>query len=356
MNTRVLAAAVVAPILVALLAGCTGGPVAADPSPKPSPSPSPSSTAEVPPVSEPESVFDIDCADVAVAMNDFVGFGADGVKERMSLASAPNWYPGPAEFMMKRAGGMVCAYDGEQRADGMQDAWEVVIVPDAQRMINSLVSNGYAEQPSECLEGSCTLMARAGDALLVGSVHSAQIASDATEGARALAQTWAENASAGQQEEPFEVVASEVAGADCEQLMASARLGELWGVTTHLTDEFGGWGVPAEVYLVVDGAVICIYGDGGEYDGVQHLQLTDLPGGAWAFDLIEGRTPITVTGADKAYSGMGGTSTYPAPFIDILVGADWIRLTGTGSSGDLEPVAEAVAANAAEIEAMPAPR
>lgn len=349
-TTRALTAVVAGAALIALLAGCTedSGPPPTTASPSASPSPSPPTSSEVPAVTEPIGVFDIECADVASAVDEVVGFGADGVKERMGLMAAPNWYPGPAEFMMQRAGAMVCAYDGERHEDGSGDSWEIVIVPHAQRMINALISTGYSEVPSECFETSCTLMARAGDALLVGSITGASITSDDTGGAQALAQTWAENASASQQEEEFVVAPSVLAGAGCEQLLTVAQLGAIAGTTVDITDHFGGWSVESEIYTAVNGGAICVYRPqgGGEYEE-SYLQLTDLPGGAWAFDRIEGRTPIEIAGADKAYFG-NGDGLFPRPSVDILVGDDWIRLTGSESS-TLDAVAEAVATHAASI-------
>ncbi|MGM7698646.1 hypothetical protein [Microbacterium sp. A84] len=339
-------------LLLTLLAGCTGQPT---PTPEPTvstaPSPSPSATEDPLPGSAPVSAFDVDCDQVAAAMDKFVGFGADGVKERIALASAPGWYAGPAEFMTQRAGGTVCAFDAVPSADGAQDSWHVMIVPGAQAIVDAVVAAGYDEMPSECYDGACVLMAREGDALLVGEVSAPALTPDDTMGARVFAQSWVDKAAASQQEEGYEVAHSAIAGAECDQLLSVEQLGALWGVPAHLGGRFGGWGVPAEVYHVVNGGALCLYTDEGGYESEQYLLLTDLPGGVWAFDILEGRTAITVAGADAAYSGTDEAAS-PSPIVDILVGDDWIRLTGAvgGSAGDLTAVAEIVAANAAALQ------
>lgn len=275
-------------------------------------------------------------------MGEFAGFPADQAKERIAITNSSSWYPGPAEFMAQRAGGVVCGYDGD---DGH---WDVMILPNAQTIIDGMALKRMTEEPSQCNEGSCTLMAREGDALLFGGVNAPSLTEDSVSAARLLAQTWVDRASASQDEAGFEVSASAIAGVGCDVLLPADDLNALWGVDAKMQDEFGGWGVPAEVFFVVDGGTFCVYdSDPGGYEGEQYLILTDLPGGAWAFDLLEGRTPTQVAGADAAYEGHhSGTR-----FVDILIGADWVRLTFAADAPyDLVAAAELVAANVASLQ------
>ncbi len=74
--------------------------------------------------------------------------------------------------------------------------------------------------------------------------------------------------------------------------------------------------------------------------GVHHL--TTLPGGAWAFDELEGEEEIEVEGADAARTGV---DELRRPVLDLRVGADWLRLTTFDGSGidDLAPIAATIA-------------
>lgn len=331
--------------LAVVLTGCTG-----TPEPDPS-SPAPSATptqvpAEGPDDGSPAGAFEIDCSDIAPAMSEFAGTPADEVVPALGLAGSPGWYPGPAQYLAQRAGGIACSYDGAVDAQGMQHGWSMMILPGAQAIVDALA--WFPEQTSTCDPGSCTLTAREGDALLVGRIDLPEITPDDTDDVRRLAQQWVDKASATQQDEPFVPKASPLAGTGCEALLPPGDLSALWGVDAGVQDQFGGWDAASEAYFVIGGATLCIYSsDPGDYDAEQYLMLTDLPGGTWAFEHPLGRTPVDVAGADAAYRGGDDHSE----FIDILVAEDWVRLTGpVDGDHDLVAAAAAVAARVAAAQ------
>lgn len=308
--------------------GCSASPIPepTEAGPSPSPSASPSPTEE--PIVEPEIAFDVTCADVAAGMSDLVAVRDAPVREILSTVSAPNWYPGPAQYMFPRSGGVVCSQD-----DGEQLLWEIAIIPNAQFAVDGLVEQGY-EPFSYCDAGGCQAILREGDVLVSGSVSDPSLTAADAERVNEALRRLAIKAVASQRE--VEMQASDLAGVGCERLLTAEELSQAWEIRAEMETgfSFGGWGVPAHTYLVVGEAPLCYYSSAaGSYEADPYLTITGLPAGAWAFDLIEGRTPVVVPGVDRALSGVEGSPPFSRQYLDLLVGADWIRLT-TYDDGD----------------------
>ncbi|WP_102191638.1 hypothetical protein [Microbacterium aurantiacum] len=322
---------------VLLLSGCS-----APPEPKPettqTAAPSASATPTPAPAVEPEAAFDVTCDDVTAELRELVGETEASVQERLSLWGAPGWYPGPAQYMFQRPGGIACSSDG-----GDEAGWEITIIPGARLAVDGLVEHGYTDNLTSCDGGICHITAREGDVLVSGSIRGASLSAADTARVDAATLRLAVRASESQRE--VEMQESELAGTTCLQLLRPEELSQAWGIHAELQIglEFGGWGVPAHIYEVIDEAPLCYYSSAaGDYEADPYLTITGLPGGAWAFDLIEGRTPVDVPGADAAMSGTDDMLPKGRPYLDLLVGSDWIRLTtyeaGEGSR-DLTAIA-----------------
>ena len=140
-----------------------------------------------------------------------------------------------------------------------------------------------------------------------------------------------------------DVPESPVEGVDCTRFLTATELAEQVDAEVYVVDAFGGWSIPAEVYQERNGARICYYASGDdEYAAQGYIMLTTLPGGAWAFDELEGEEAIEVEGADAARAGV---DELRRPVLDLRVGADWLRLTTFDGSGidDLAPIAATIA-------------
>jgi len=322
---------------VILLAGCS-----AEPTPTPEPTARPTASAsETPtptpePLTAPETAFDVTCDDVAAAMADLVGEPSTPVEPVLSVVSTMSWIPGPGQHMFQRAGGIACSAGDESRS------WEVTIVPDASTVIAGATERqGYWGEQAECGDGRCTFEVPDGDVLLsatvsepgIGPADTARIA----ESLRGLATAAASTV------HDVERADSDIIGLPCDRLITAQQVDELLGVSdASLYTDFGGWGIPAEIYHVVNGSDICFFRtSASEYEGPSYLLMTTLPGGAWAFDGQSG-TPATVEGADAAKTSAG---EHGESILDVRVGPDWIRvMTFDDGSGapDPAPLAEQV--------------
>lgn len=338
-------------VLVMLLAGCTATPPAGSEADTASPTPvSASPTPTTAQSEKPQSVFDIDCVEISTTLSAFTGQPADAVEETLGLVSGPNWYPGPAQLMASRAGGIACSYDGVMDDVGNQSGWRIMIVPQAQSIIDALGAEGYLDPKTECREGGCALFARNGDALLSGEIVASGVTPDDVDEANAFAQSLVDHA-AQSQEMDFTVAPSPLAGAECTDLLPPDQVSSLWGVEAEVDFRFGGWSVPAQVYVVMNGGAFCVYSsDAGSYESDLYVSITDLPAGAWALPHDDAEEEIMIAGADAAWAGTD--ATYEGrPFIDLDVGGDWVRLTGFSQAPgrDLAAVAEVVAENLAAL-------
>lgn len=324
---------------VALLAlvGCTSPPSASEP--KPSSTPPVASVS--PPAAEivpPETAFDLSCDDVGAQLSAVLG-DVGPVAPVLSTVSTMNWIPGPAQHMFARAGGLACSTGDETRS------WEVTVVPHAQAVVDGAAERGgYWGETASCSEGGhCSFTIFVDDVLVSAAVtdpskqdDTAALAIDA-----ALRQVAARAA-----ETQREVTAapSKIVNVGCERMLTAAELGELLSSDVWLIQDFGGWGIPAEIYEIVNGSDICYYTSGpDEYEAQGYLMITSLPAGAWAFEQQEG-TSVEVEKADAAITG---TDAMGRPVLDLRVGTDWIRLAGYDPAIDLAPIAETVARNIA---------
>jgi hypothetical protein len=339
---RRLACVLSAAVLLVSLSGCA-------PSPEPTPTatlavpdPTPSPTPSEAPASAPESAFDLPCDDVLHEMIGLFGTPAAPVLEHLWVQESPNWYPGPAQYMFQRAGGVICSYD-----DG-EVAWQVTAIPGAQAALDDLAAEGYDDhdQSSYCADASCTIIVREGDALLEARVLAPELGESDLDRVRDVVAVLATRAAETATE--VDIVPSAIHEATCEQLLAPGSVTELWSVPAKIDDDFGGWGIPASVYWNRDGARACIYNEiPGSYEGEQYLTLTTLPAGRWASELPTGRSAVDVAGADGAYAGV---DEYDRSFVDVVVGEDWVRVSASDRAAEeLTPVAAVVARNMAAL-------
>lgn len=325
-------------VALLLVSGCAPTP---EPTPtasvEPSPSPTPTPTSD--PIVAPTPAFDVTCDDVAAEMSALVGAPAGAVEETLSRVSMPNWYPGPALYAFQRAGGIACSTGDDSRS------WEVTVVPRAQTVITGAESRGgWWGEESRCEDnGICVFQVLDGDVLVSAQMMEPEVGSgDAAridEGLRRIA------AAAVATSKDVELAPSDIVGVECAQFLTKDELAEELGTEVFLIDSFGGWGIPSEVYQAVNGSRICYYASGeSEYESQGYLTITTLPGGAWAFELIEGGTAVEIEGADAA---LRGVDEFDRPVLDVRVGSDWIRLTTFEGSGisDLTQVAEHVVQN-----------
>ena len=322
-----------------LLSGCAPAPqpiespsAAAPESASPTPTPSPR------PAVEPTAAFDVTCGDVAVAIEADVGAPATPMQPVMSTVSTMNWIPGPAQYMFQRAGGIACSAGDES------GYWEVTIVPGAQAVIDGAEERGQPTVPGGgCENDYCRFEITDGDVHLSAFVYDPDAVADEASQLEA-AFTPLVSAAASRVRE-VEHGDSGIVGARCERFMRTEELTRLLGTEVREFTDFGGWGIPAEVYHVVNGASHCLYtSPGSGYEVQSHLEITMLPAGAWAFERQEG-TPVIVDGADAATTSTG---SYGRTFLDLRIGPDWIRLTtfddGSGAPDPL-PIAELVVRN-----------
>lgn len=340
MRYRLLAVSAVA---LLLLTGCAPAPV---PSPTPSASTSsPTPTPTVEPIVAPTPAFDVTCADVAAEVTPIVGEVEGGVSPGLQLWSASSWYPGPAQRMFERSGGVACSANAEGHR------WEVAIVPGARAILDGTAArHGDASEGIRCEPGMgdsfgfCMFVVEAGDILLEGMMHGPQITAADTAKVEAAAQRLLDAAARTQRE--VVLGDSAIVGVPCTRFLTSEEASGLVGADTVLSEPFGGWSIQSEVYFVVNGAKICHYGAdvNPEGDAPMHLMITSLPGGAWAFDEIEGATAVDIEGADAA---LASVDLYGRDVLDLRIGPDWLRLTKPESSaiGDLAPVATEVVEN-----------
>lgn len=319
-----------------LVSGC-----AAEPTPKPtrtpsaSPSASPTPTPE--PIVAPEAAFDLTCDDVATEMAVLLGEPSTPVEPVMSVISSMSWLPGPAQHMFQRAGGIACS------AGAGEEYWEVTIVPGAQAVIDGATERqGWSGERADCGEGSCYFELPDADVLLSASIRDSALSADDTaridEALRRLAATAAATV------HDIEYIDSDLAGARCERFVTPQEVAEITNAETVLIQEFGGWGIPAEVYHVVDGARLCSYSSSQDpYSAETFVMITFLPAGAWAYDPLAGEA-VEVEGADEAITG---TDQQGRPVLDLRIGADWVRLTTyeDARAQALHPLAEKVVRN-----------
>lgn len=319
-------------VALIVLTGCT----APAPEPKPtgstsaSATPTPTPTAE--PIVAPTPAFDVTCDDVAAGMAAVLGDPAGPIAEVLPLWSSPGWYPGPAQYMFARTGGIACSTGDREKN------WDVEVVPGAQSITDGAASrDGYSGEQARCeLGGYCTFEIIEGDVLIVAGVIDPSLTSeDASRIEEALRRLGAE---AQRTVHEIELVDSDIVGVPCTRFLTAEEMSARVGMDVVLTERFGGWGIPAEVYHVVNGSSICHYNSGSEYEGTAHLTITTLPAGAWAFEQIAGATAVEIDGADAALSSVDPSGR---PVLDLRVGSDWIRLT-TYEGGALD--AGAVAA------------
>ncbi|MFJ6533508.1 hypothetical protein [Microbacterium sp. NPDC091662] len=319
--------AVVSLVAVFVMTGCSPAPEVS-PSPWASSTPTPTPTVE--PILAPVAAFDVTCAEVDSVTTGLLGESLGGVSETMGLTSSPNWYPGPAQYMMQRAGGIACSAGDPARFDSQsQDTyWSVAMVPDAQMILDGAASRGAAGNVDivvRCYEGGCMFTLRDGDVLLTGALT----APDLVEGDQDRVREAMEGllATAAGTLRDFEYGASEIAAARCETMLTGEEVSALVGTHVEIVEftTLGVWGIPAEVYYVNGGGQYCMYAEGSDiYHDATLVTLTTLPSGAWAFEELDGGSPVSIEGADTALSG---TDFYGRSVLDVRVGADWLRFT-----------------------------
>ena len=321
-------------VAVLLLSGCAPEPdVKPTGTPSAAVTPAPTDAA----TQAPTPAFEVDCADVAEAMSSAGGEAGGDVAEVLGVWSSPSWYPGPAQHMFQRAGGIACS------AGTAEHNWEVTILPGAKETVAGAESRGgYYGEESRCESGGdCFFQLLDGEVLVSATVVDPEKGPDDTaafdEALRGL------GAAAMASLREVDVPESPVEGVDCTRFLTATELAEQVDAEVYVVDAFGGWSIPAEVYQERNGARICYYASGDdEYAAQGYIMLTTLPGGAWAFDELEGEEEIEVEGADAARAGV---DELRRPVLDLRVGADWLRLTTFDGSGidDLAPIAATIA-------------
>lgn len=321
-------------VAVLLLSGCA-------PEPEVKPTGTPSAAITPAPTDAaaqaPTPAFDVDCADVEAAMSAAGGDVGGEVAEVLGVWSSPSWYPGPAQHMFQRAGGIACS------AGTAEHNWEVTILPGAEETVAGAESRGgYYGEESRCESGGyCFFQLLDGEVLVSATVVDPEKGPDDTAAFEEALRGLGTAAVASLRE--VDVPESPVEGVDCTRFLTATELAEQVDAEVYVVDAFGGWSIPAEVYQERNGARICYYASGDdEYAAQGYIMLTTLPGGAWAFDELEGEEKIEVEGADAARTGV---DELRRPVLDLRVGADWLRLTTFDGSGidDLAPIAATIA-------------
>lgn len=293
--------------------------------------PTPSATPALEPVVEPAPAFDVTCADVADAVAAVIGEPSTPVLPVMSTVSTMGWIAGPAQYMFQRAGGIACS------AGGSDDFWEILLFPGAEAVIagvDARIGVPMSEGGSCSADGYCGFEITEGDVHLSALFVDPDLDDSTSAGLDAALRGLVR--SAAEDTRDVEIANSDIEGARCERFVTIEELSALLGTEVKQFAHFGGWGVPAEVYNVVDRASHCLYtSPGAGYEVSNYLQITTLPAGRWAFERQDG-VPVVVEGADeaKASSGELGES-----FLDVRVGDDWIRFTTyEGESGARDPL------------------
>ncbi|WP_315638419.1 MULTISPECIES: hypothetical protein [Microbacterium] len=321
-------------VAVLLLSGCA-------PEPEVKPTGTPSAAITPAPTDAaaqaPTPAFDVDCADVEAAMSAAGGDVGGEVAEVLGVWSSPSWYPGPAQHMFQRAGGIACS------AGTAEHNWEVTILPGAEETVAGAESRGgYYGEESRCESGGyCFFQLLDGEVLVSATVVDPEKGPDDTAAFEEVLRALGAAAMASLRE--VDAPESPVEGVDCTRFLTATELAEQVDAEVYVVDAFGGWSIPAEVYQERNGARICYYASGDdEYAAQGYIMLTTLPGGAWAFDKLEGEEEIEVEGADAARTGV---DELRRPVLDLRVGADWLRLTTFDGSGidDLAPIAATIA-------------
>lgn len=335
---------VVSAVALLVLTGCAPAP-APTPTPSASKAPTPTPTPTVEPIAAPTPAFDVTCADAAAEMTAIVGAIEGGVVEGLSLWSSPNWYPGPPQRMFERSGGVACS------AGSGNHSWDVMIAPGGRAIVEGAAERGANESEGIRCEpgdggddgGSCWFTVEDDDILIHGVVNGLQLAAADTGKVEAAVQRLLEMAARTQRE--VVLGDSEIVGVPCTRFLTVEEASALTGVDVRLSERFGGWGIPAEVYYVVNGSEVCSYTSGTSLENeIQHLTITALPGGAWAFEEIQDATAVDIEGADAALTSV---DMYGRSVLDLRIGPDWIRLVKTESSavGDLASVATGIVKN-----------
>lgn len=324
MRMRSLLAAGIAVVL--LTSGCTAQSAR---QPTASASPSPSATPTSVPIVEPTAAFDLTCDDVAAEMLALVGEPSTPVAPVMSVVSTMSWVPGPAQHMFQRANGIACS------AGDVSRSWEITVVPGAAAVISGASERGgYSGEQASCEGGYCVFEVADGDVLLSAAVHEPVLgAADVPRVEEALRRL-ASAAAASIRE--VEYIDSDLVGASCDHYITPQEVSEIVGADALLFTDFGGWGIPAEVYEYVNGSRHCYFTSSASgYDGDSYLMITSLPAGAWAFERQDS-SAVVVEGAESAKASTG---EHGERILDVQVGVDWIRfMTYDNGSGASDPV------------------
>ncbi len=322
---------------VLLVTGCTAETVPT-PTRATSSSPTPTPTPTDEPAVEPEAAFTVTCDDVAAEMSGLVGEPSTPMEPVLSIVSAPGWLPGPAQHMFQRAGGIACSAGDDDRS------WEVSLVPGASAVIAGATERqGYWGEQARC-DGRCTFEFPDGDVVLSATVHEPDLGD--ADVARMEEPMRGLVAAAAASVREVEYIDSDIVGAPCERFITEQEVSALVGEEAALFSDYGGWGIPSEVYQVVNGSRICYYTSAeGDFESIaSHLMITTLPAGAWAFEATDG-APAQIEGADAAKTSTG---EYGENILDIRVGSEWIRLmtydNGSGAA-DPSPLADVVVRN-----------
>lgn len=283
---------------------------------------------------EPAPAFDVTCGDVADAVAAVIGEPSTPVLPVMSTVSTMGWIAGPAQYMFQRAGGIACS------AGGTDGFWEIALFPGAEAVIagvDSRIGVPMSEGGGCSADGYCGFEITAGDVHLSAYFVDPDLDEATSAGLDAALRGLV--ATAAEDTRDVEIADSDIVDARCERFFTIEELSTLLGTEVVQFSDFGGWGVPAEVYNVVNRASHCLYVSPDAGDEVSNsLQITTLPAGAWAFERQEG-TPVVVEGADEAKTSAG---EHGETHLDLRVGPDWIRMTTYDGSASSDPLAIAV--------------
>ncbi|MFJ4222812.1 hypothetical protein [Microbacterium sp. NPDC089695] len=315
-----------------VLSGCAPEP---DPEPTPTASatvtPTPTPTPE--PAVEPEAAFDVTCDDVAAELSGLVGEPATPVDPALSLVSGPGWLPGPAQYMFQRAAGIACSTGDSSRN------WEVSIVPGADSIVAGATERGgYWGEVGWCDAGTCIFEFPDGGVFLSASIRDTALGAGDTDRVAEALRRLSTTAAASIREVTY--VDSDIVGMPCEYFITKEAVRDIAGEDVSLSTRFDGWGIPAEIYEVVNGSRICYFmsAEGNMETARSYLMVTSLPAGAWAFEKQVG-TAVDIEGADAALASEG---QHGQRYLDLRIGLDWIRLmTYDNGSGAADPTAYA---------------
>ncbi|MFJ4174993.1 hypothetical protein [Microbacterium sp. NPDC089696] len=315
-----------------LLTACAPEPTPS-PTPTRSPSATPTPTPTPEPIVEPDAAFAVTCDDVAAEMAGLVGEPSTPVNPALSIVSGPGWLPGPAQYMFQRAAGIACSAGDTTRN------WEVSIAPGAESIVAGATERGgYWGEVGWCDAGTCMFEFPDGGVFVSASIRDSVIGAGDTERVREALRRLAASAAASIREVAY--VDSDIVGMPCEHFITEEGVRDVAGEDVTLSTKFEGWGIPAEIYEVVNGSRICFFmsteGDMGT--ARSYLMVTSLPAGAWAFEKQVG-TAVDIEGADAALASEG---QHGQRYLDLRIGLDWIRLmTFDNGSGAADPAAYA---------------